>query len=66
MENSEEKSFAKEIAMSFLQYRNEKKALTWYQPTRELIAIAINPLTGQNDENGTVYWFKKEDYHVTA
>lgn len=64
MEKSEEKSFAKEIAMSFLQYRNDKKALTWYKPTKNLTAIAINPLTGQNDENGTVYWFKKEDYPI--
>lgn len=66
MEKSEEKSFAKEIAMSFLQYRNDQKPLTWYKPTKSLMAIAINPLTGENDENGTVYWFKKEDYHIMA
>ena len=31
----------------------------WYEPTEHLQKIPINPITGDYDENGLVYWFKK-------
>ena len=31
----------------------------WYEPTEHLQKIHINPITGDYDENGLVYWFKK-------
>lgn len=30
----------------------------WYQPTDKLQQIPINPITGDFQENGLVYWFK--------
>ncbi len=30
----------------------------WYQPTDNLQQIPINPLTGEYQDNGIVYWFK--------
>ena len=53
------KQLLKKPLSMFLNYTNENKDVTWYQPTKNLQAIAINPLTGDFDENGTVYWFKK-------
>lgn len=31
---------------------------SWYKPTEKIQQIPINPLTGDYQENGTVYWFK--------
>lgn len=31
---------------------------SWYQPTDKLQQIPINPITGDFQENGIVYWFK--------
>lgn len=60
METSNDKTVAKKTVVDVLNYTNENKEATWYQPTKKLQAIAINPLTGDVDENGIVYWFKKE------
>ena len=35
------------------------KKESWYYPTSKLNAISINPLSGEFDENGIVYWFRK-------
>lgn len=35
-----------------------QKEELWYQPTAQIQQIPINPLTGDYQENGTVYWFK--------
>lgn len=61
IENDSEKTFVKEISVEFLKYKQKLKKNSWYKPTRQLIAISINPLTGENDENGVVYWFKKDE-----
>ena len=61
IENDSEKTFVKEISVEFLKYKQKLKNNSWYKPTRQLIAISINPLTGENDENGVVYWFKKDE-----
>ena len=37
----------------FLQTKDE-----WYQPTEHIQQIPINPLTGDYQENGLIYWFK--------
>lgn len=66
MESSSEKAFAKEIVVALLEYENEENGMNWYEPDNDLMAIAINPLTGENDENGIIYWFKKEDYDFNA
>lgn len=60
MESTNDKTVAKKTVVDVLNYTNENKDVTWYQPTKKLQAIAINPLTGDFDENGIVYWFKKE------
>ncbi|MCD7809491.1 MAG: PBP1A family penicillin-binding protein [Erysipelotrichaceae bacterium] len=31
----------------------------WYEPTDSIEQVPINPLTGEYDENGMIYWFKK-------
>lgn len=61
IENDSEKTFVKEISVELLKYKQKIKKSSWYKPTRQLIAISINPLTGENDENGVVYWFKKDE-----
>lgn len=61
IENTEEKTFLKEITVEFLKYKQKMKKNSWYKPSQNLMSIAINPLSGENDENGVVYWFKKED-----
>lgn len=60
MESTNDKTVAKKTVVDVLNYTNENKDVTWYQPTKKLQAIAINPLTGDIDENGIIYWFKKE------
>lgn len=57
--DSSKKGYCKEITMSFLDYVNSKESLEWYKPSSNIQEIKINPLTGENDENGTIYWFKK-------
>lgn len=57
MEQSEEKTITKDVAISFLNKQIKKEA--WYYPTSKLNAISINPLSGEFDENGIVYWFRK-------
>ena len=57
MEQSEEKVITKDVAISFLNKHIKKEA--WYYPTSKLNAISINPLSGEFDENGIVYWFRK-------
>lgn len=59
MKTPEDKTVAKKTVVDVLTYTNEIKEAKWYQPTNKLQTIAINPLTGDVDENGTVYWFKK-------
>lgn len=57
MEQSEEKTITKDVAISFLNKHIKKES--WYYPTSKLNAISINPLSGEFDENGIVYWFRK-------
>ena len=57
MEQSEEKTITKDVAIAFLNKHIKKEA--WYYPTSKLNAISINPLSGEFDENGIVYWFRK-------
>lgn len=62
MEDTNEKTFAKDITVNLLTYKNSVDESSWYELDDDLMAIAINPISGENDENGIVYWFKKEDY----
>ena len=57
IENSQEKVLAKEVAINFL--NKEIKKESWYKLTSKLNAIAINPISGNIDETGIVYWFRK-------
>ena len=59
METTNDKTVAKKTVVDVLNYTNETKEATWYQPSKNIQEIAINPLTGDFDENGVVYWFKK-------
>lgn len=61
MENNIEKNFSKDITVELLKYKNSIEENQWYELTDDLMAIAINPISGENDENGIVYWFKKDD-----
>lgn len=56
-----EKVISKNILVDMLKYTGDTKDLKWYKPTKNIQEIAINPLTGDVDENGTIYWFKKDD-----
>lgn len=31
----------------------------WYEPTDSIEQVPIDPITGEYDENGIIYWFKK-------
>ena len=53
----QEKVLAKEVAINFL--NKEIKKESWYKLTSKLNAIAINPIYGNIDETGIVYWFRK-------
>ena len=57
IEQSEEKVITKDVTISFLNKHIKKES--WYYPTSKLNAISINPLSGEFDENGIVYWFRK-------
>ena len=59
METTNDKTVAKKTVVDVLNYTNETKEVTWYQPSKNIQEIAIDPLTGDFDENGVVYWFKK-------
>lgn len=59
MTTTNDKQVAKKTVVDVLNYTNETKNVTWYQPSDGLQPLAINPLTGAFDENGTIYWFKK-------
>ena len=56
IENSNEKTFAKEITIDFLNKHIKKNS--WYKLTSKLDAIAID-LAGNINQDGIVYWFKK-------
>lgn len=60
MESSNDKTVAKKTVVDILNYTNEIKKSTWYKPTKNLQAIAIDPISGDFDENGIIYWFKKK------
>lgn len=55
-----ERVVSKNIMINMLKYTNEIKDYKWYKPTDNIQELAINPLTGEFDENGTIFWFKKE------
>lgn len=60
MTTTADKTVAKKVVYDVLNYTNENYEVSWYQPTDQIQQIPINPLTGDFDENGTIYWFKKE------
>lgn len=39
-------------------YTNRKEV--WYQPSDALVEKQVDPISGNEDANGSVYWFKKE------
>lgn len=39
-------------------YQNRKGI--WYQPSDTLIEKKVNPINGEENSNGSLYWFKKE------
>ncbi len=32
----------------------------WYQPSENIVSVTIDPVTGEYDPNGSIYWFKNE------
>ena len=61
-----ENYFPLQLQMDFdccgLQIGNKNKEIkkeSWYKLTSKLNAIAINPISGNIDETGIVYWFRK-------
>lgn len=38
-------------------YKNKKGV--WYQPSDDIIAKKVNPISGKEDTKGTLYWYKK-------
>lgn len=48
-----------------------KQEATWYEPTKNIVQIPIDPLTGEFSSNGSIYWFyqpilydPKQKYHI--
>ena len=37
-----------------------QKEEVWYQPSKQIQQIPINPITGDYDEKGIIYWFKNK------
>lgn len=37
----------------------DKHKGVWYQPSDDIIAKKVNPITGEDASDGTVYWYKK-------
>ena len=60
MKTSNDKTVAKKTVVDVLNYTNETQDVKWYKPTKNLQAIAIDPISSKFDENGIVYWFKKK------
>lgn len=60
MESTNDKTVAKKTVVDVLNYTNKRKKTKWYKPTKNLQAIAIDPISGDFDENGIIYWFKKK------
>ena len=60
MKTSNDKTVAKKTVVDVLNYTNETQDVKWYKPTKNLQAIAIDPISSEFDENGIVYWFKKK------
>lgn len=60
MKTSNDKTVAKTV-VDVLNYTNETQDVKWYKPTKNLQAIAIDPSSSKFDENGIVYWFKKNN-----
>lgn len=56
----QERVVSKNIMVDILKYSSSKDEDTWYKPTKNIQQKKINPLTGEEDENGSIYWFKKE------
>lgn len=54
-----ERIVCKDIMVDILEYTATKKEPKWYKPTKNIQEIGIDPLTGDVDENGAIYWFKK-------
>lgn len=54
-----DRMLAKNILVDMLTFSYFNDELIWYKPTENIAEIAINPLTGELDENGTIYWFKQ-------
>ena len=38
----------------------KKRKGVWYQPSDGIQEKRVNPITGTEDSEGSVYWFKKE------
>jgi membrane peptidoglycan carboxypeptidase len=55
-----ERVIAKDITVDMLVYHDSIEEPSWYNTTKNIQKIAINPLTGDIDENGIVYWFNKK------
>lgn len=55
-----DKVCSKLILMDILKYNLENNEITWYKPTENIQEVKINPITGLEDNDGSVYWFKKK------
>ncbi len=55
-----ERVVSKNIMVDMLNYTNEVKDYKWYKPTDNIDEISIDPLTGEFNETGAIYWFKKD------
>lgn len=55
-----ERVVAKNILMDILKLNETINGLQWYKTTDTIEEVMINPLNGELDANGTIYWFKKK------
>ena len=53
------KQLARKMFSTIIDYMPLKEN-TWYKPTKNINAIPINPITGEYNPNGSIYWFKKK------
>jgi len=57
----EYKRIARKMFSCIINAIPELENSSWYKTTNTITAIPINPVTGEYDVNGSIYWFKKRE-----
>lgn len=60
LKEGEDRNIPKHISVDMINYKESKSKTRWYRPTSTIEEIPIDPISGEINEKGIVYWFKKE------